>query len=87
MADLTLLKSKAPSIPDECCPLIDELIEHIDTIRLCIRDLPDEVPICADDIYASLEIIQDNAEIVRDRAAKLRDGGRYWYLAAKAAAA
>jgi len=66
-------KLKAPKVPDITCPIIDDVIRGLETLR-------DEGKIIN---KTNTKSIMRKLEKIRTANELLRDGGEYWYLLAK----
>ena len=66
-------KLKAPKVPDITCPIIDDVIRGLETLR-------DEGKIIN---KTNTKSIMRKLEKIRTANELLRSGGEYWYLLAK----
>jgi hypothetical protein len=66
-------KLKAPKVPDITCPIIDDIIRGLETLR-------DEGKVLN---KTNTKSIMRKLEKIRTANELLRDGGEYWYLLAK----
>jgi hypothetical protein len=67
------IKKKAPKVPDITCPIIDDVIRSIETLR-------DEGKTIN---KTNTKAIMRKLEKLRTANELLREGGEYWYLIAK----
>lgn len=66
---LTLLKKKAPKIPDFTCVQIDNIIEKLEKLQSNEKHLT----------KSQLTRLRNSLEKLRSSNDKLRDSGIYWY--------
>lgn len=67
------IKKKAPKVPDITCPIIDDVIRKLETLR-------DDNKILN---KTNLKAIMSKLEKIRTANELLREGGEYWYLLSK----